>query len=258
MKRAEQLRPHADIYTLPLSQLSIEHGTGGLEARLQHALAQLGLADNQLIQQSLGLGLELHREDARTYEPYNNHLLRVTLRLIEELGVVDLATIAAAPLHDSVEDHPEELIRRFLGIEVPGDPHRLREFGYKALVSFATQYHTSEVAGIVLAVSNPILEPGDDKNKAYIEHTSRLALRGTPKSEALKVADFTDNVEAHEGLEESQKRSGLDRKQIGVYGLHVAGLTRPDSLVVGLAREKAVETLSRRRSQALERLGRVA
>lgn len=52
---------------------------------------------------------QLHAGDQRQSEPYINHPLRVAIRIMSHYGVRDPDVVAAALLHDSVEDHAAEL-----------------------------------------------------------------------------------------------------------------------------------------------------
>lgn len=255
MSHPEQGSSKLDIYTMPLTQVSIEHGTEGLYARLQHALGNAGLADSEMIQASLRLGLELHQDDRRTYEPYNNHLLRVTLRLLEELRIADEVTLAAAPLHDSIEDHAVELIRRLLDTQsVPVDPYSRRFMGHQALRLFAGQFDAPDIADIVLEVSASPRQPNVSKIQAYLGYTATIMGSGDPRAMALKHGDFIDNTDSPAGAEDTQKRAYLDKKQIGAYPLHIAGLEREDSLVTGDTREEILAVLRRLEAGALARI----
>lgn len=236
------------VYSENLDDIGREYGLEGLMVRFAHALGRVGLAENELIQTTLALGVDLHEGDKRTHEPYIYHPVRVGIRLIEELGVTDPVTIAAAPVHDVVEDHPEELARLEFD-DVPDEPHLQRRLAHSALALIASE----DVADVVLEVSNPILGPDDEKIATYIEHTARLVVYGSPRAAALKLADFIDNSGMAIG-EDPGKRSRLDRKQGPVYGMHVASLSRPDSLVPLDAKPGVVMALSHRHLHALGRL----
>lgn len=216
--------------------------------RFNRALGKAGLADSEIIRTTLALGVDLHAEDKRTYEPYANHVVRVGIRLIEQLGVTDEVTVAAAPVHDAIEDHARELAGMRYD-DVPDEVHLQRQLAYNALALIASE----EVADVTLEVSNPLLEVGDSKTEVYARHTARLVVFGSPRSAALKLADFLDNSDHVQG-EDPDKRTRLDRKQEPVYGLHVAGLARADSLVPPERKHDAYAALSRRHLHALGRL----
>ncbi len=249
------LRNIADITELPLAHVAPEFGTPGLEHRLQLALGSVGLRDNDLIQASTVLGLELHQHDRRTYEPYNNHLLRVALRLIEELGIVDPETIAAAPVHDGIEDHPQLLVVRYLDRIPPADPRTLHALGREALGVFASRHEADSLADIVFDVSTPPAHSRETKQAEYIDFVTKLMTEGDARSRALKTADFLDNTDLSSGLEKTSKRRYLDRKQILLYRAVIRAMEQDDSLIVGEARDTTTDLLLRRRAATVNRLG---
>jgi (p)ppGpp synthase/HD superfamily hydrolase len=236
------------VYSENLENVGREYGLEGLMMRFAHALGRVGLAENELIQTTLALGVDLHEGDRRTHEPYIYHPVRVGIRLIEELGVTDAVTIASAPVHDTIEDHPDELAKLEFD-DVADEPHLQRQLAHSALALIASE----EVADVVLEVSNPIIDPGDDKIEVYAVHTARLVVYGSPRATVLKLADFLDNSGDAEG-EDPQKRTKLDRKQRLVYGMHAAALARTDSLVPPEAKPGALIALSHRHLRALGRL----
>lgn len=249
-----ELVSSTDVETMPLVRVSIEHGTEGLLQRLQTNLARVGLADNEHIQASLALGLDLHSGDRRTYEPFSGHLLRTTIRLIEQLGITDPAVIAAGPLHDSIEDHPDELIRRFLDTPVPVDRPAQRPLAREALLRFSEALETPQTVDIVWDVSTPLRPEKTPKIPWYLQHTHNVVLLGSPESSAEKTADFTDNVDTPVELEDPNKRGFLDEKQIGAYAIHIAGLKREDSIVPPEFRDQTIELLKQKEAEARARL----
>ena len=249
-----ELVPNSDVETMPLVRVSIEHGTEGLLQRLQADLGRVGLADNELIRDSLALGLDLHSSDKRSYEPYSGHLLRTPIRLIEDFGITDPEMIAAEPLHDTIEDHAEELIRRFLNVPVPVDPKERRVLARQALQIFADKYGAKDLSRIVWDVSTPVRPSNVPKIPHYLGHTAHTVVFGDPKSSAAKTVDFTDNVDTPIDMEKPEKRAYLDAKQIGAYALHIAGLQREDGIVPPEFRDRMVELLKQKKAEARARL----
>jgi (p)ppGpp synthase/HD superfamily hydrolase len=232
-----------------LEELCRRHELGQFTTPLARELGRVGLEGNGMIQRALTLGFDFHANDRRTHEPYNYHLARVTLRLLTDLNVSNPTVVTSAPLHDIIEDHSRELaLLRFDSIPL-SDEHSQRRMAHVVL----SKLFSLRVADTVREVSNPILMPNADKVTAYHEYMDRLIQYCTPEAVALKLADFMDNCEAVSG-ERPQKRHKLDMKQIGIYGLHMAGLNREDHLVVGEARALALELLNSRHEQALVRL----
>jgi hypothetical protein len=232
---------------LSLGKLTEQYGTIGLYTRLIDTLEQTGLGDNELVQISLQLGLALHANDTRTNGHYNDHLMRVTLRMLEDFNIRDPNLIAAGPLHDTFEDHPRDLILALTG-EAINDKETALSIGHQALASITNE----EVADIVWAVTNPLVEPGGNKLERYAEHTTQLVFR-KPKPRVLKLADFSDNaVGNHATIGEKQRK--LDEKYIRMYRIHKLGLFLPDSLIKGKERTQALHLLSKGHARALGRI----
>lgn len=214
-----------DTHITETTRIDFEHEyeeTEQLKELLYTAIGRIGLVGSQLelVQKSAVLALDLHQEDRRSYEPYVNHLLRVALRLIE-FGVKDSNTIAAALLHDSLEDHPDGLIQKVPGEEVPYDEAGARTLGHRALQALTNE----KVAEIVRELSNPILQGNEDKNAAYAAHMRHLTEHASLEALEVKISDFIDNTDAH-GQENPTKRRALDYKQGNIYDIVLAALPR--------------------------------
>jgi hypothetical protein len=172
----------ADSYllSLPLHAITEVYGEEGLRRRFQAEIAKFPVADRETLERALVLASDLHRDDRRVREPYLNHLLRTTIRIICYYHVTDVDVLTAAMLHDSVEDHPEELADGR-----PGDAVRA------AALALAEQFNP-RVAELVAAVTNPVYAPDRDRNEQYREHVAD-SLDGNPWARVIKVSDFTDN-----------------------------------------------------------------
>lgn len=172
--------PDADqriIAVMPLHAITALHGEQGLRARLEIEIARVdGAASQRKVREALDLAGRLHAADRRQHEPYLNHLLRVALRIICHYDVRDTDITCAALLHDSVEDHADDLAAN-------GRP------GAFAILaaSFGPQ-----VASLVEAVTNPDYAPGEDKDEQYRAHVT-ASLIGNPPARVIKMSDFTDN-----------------------------------------------------------------
>ena len=105
MTTAERRLPAA----MPLHAITTLHGEAGLQERFAIEIASFPDDDRRRAAQALELATRLHASDRRQREPYANHLLRVTIRVITYYGVRDTDVICAALLHDAVEDHTTEL-----------------------------------------------------------------------------------------------------------------------------------------------------
>jgi hypothetical protein len=168
------------VMTMPLHAITEMYGEVGLRQRFALEIEKFDRSDRARLEQALGLAAELHRLDRRSREPYLNHVLRTTIRIITYYEVTDIDVIAAALLHDAVEDHPDELAG-----ERPGDSTE------GALAVLAERFN-SRVAELVRAVTNPPYEPGRDRFEQYRDHVAE-SLDANPWARVIKVSDFTDN-----------------------------------------------------------------
>jgi (p)ppGpp synthase/HD superfamily hydrolase len=168
------------VMTMPLHAITEMYGEVGLRQRFALEIQKFDRADRQVLEQALDLAAELHRLDRRSREPYLNHVLRTAIRIITYYDVTDVDVIAAALLHDAVEDHP---------LELAGD--RLGDRTEAALAALAERFNP-RVAELVRAVTNPPREPGLDRYEQYRAHVAE-ALEASPWARVIKVSDFTDN-----------------------------------------------------------------
>jgi (p)ppGpp synthase/HD superfamily hydrolase len=163
------------LRTMPLHAITEVHGEQGLRDRFALEIADLPAADRELLERALALAAQLHRDDRRIREPYLNHLLRVAIRILHYYRVSDVDVLAAALLHDSVEDHADGL---------GGDRA-------SALATLASRF-SPRVADLVAAVTNPDYEPDRDEHEQYREHVA-ASLAANPWARVIKLSDFTDN-----------------------------------------------------------------
>jgi (p)ppGpp synthase/HD superfamily hydrolase len=174
------------VMSMPLHAITEMYGEVGLRQRFALELETFDRAQRVRLDEALGLAAELHRLDRRSREPYLNHLLRTTIRIITYYEVTDDDVLVAALLHDAVEDHAEELAGARLGDPVyAGDPTGA------ALAELAERFNP-RVAQLVRAVTNPPREPGRDRYEQYREHVA-ASLEANPWARVIKVSDFTDN-----------------------------------------------------------------
>jgi hypothetical protein len=165
------------LAAMPLHAITALHGEAGLRERLTIEIADFGDEDRLRIGRALDLAARLHAADRRQREPYLNHLLRVTIRILSHYRVRDADIACAALLHDAVEDHAAGL--------APGGGQR------EALAAIAAQFG-DRTAELVAAVTNPEYEPGRDTRQQYREHVA-ASLDTSPWARVIKISDFTDN-----------------------------------------------------------------
>src|SRR5262249_30791142 len=130
----------------------------------------------------------LHRDDRRTREPYLNHPLRTTIRIICYYHVRDVDVLVAALLHDAVEDHPDMLA----GPAAAGDGTLNAAALTEAALAELAPRSPPRVAELVRAATNPAHGPGRDRFEQYREHVAE-SLEANPWARVIKVSDFTDN-----------------------------------------------------------------
>jgi HD domain len=159
-------------------QITSVHGEAGLRERLAMEIAQFPAADRGGAQDALALASRLHAADRRQREPYVNHLLRVTIRILSYYRVTDPDVACAALLHDAVEDHAADIAP---------------DGGRQAALAVLAGRFGARAAALVAAVTNPVWEPGRDEHEQYREHV--LAnLAASPWARVIKASDFTDNA----------------------------------------------------------------
>ena len=162
---------------MPLHAITALHGEVGLRERFEIETASFPDPERDCMGQELDLASRLHADDRRQREPYVNHLLRVTTRIVSHYGIRDPDVICAALLHDAVEDHAADLVA---------------EGGHQAALLVLAAQFGNRVAEFVAAVTNPEPDPGRDRHEQYREHVA-ASLEGSPWARVIKASDFTDN-----------------------------------------------------------------
>src|SRR5260370_7048825 len=90
---------------MPLHAITSVHSEAGLRERLLMEIAAFPAADRGRAADALALASRLHAADRRQREPYANHLLRVTIRILTHYRVADPDVACAPLLPHAVEDH---------------------------------------------------------------------------------------------------------------------------------------------------------
>jgi guanosine-3',5'-bis(diphosphate) 3'-pyrophosphohydrolase len=124
--------------------------------------------DVGLILRAVAFAAEKHknqrRKDAEA-TPYINHPIALANVLKQEGGVDDVAVLAAAILHDTIEDT-------------------------QTTVDELRQQFGDEITGIVLEVTDDKLLPKAERKRLQIEH----AAHASPKAKLVKLADKICNL----------------------------------------------------------------
>lgn len=173
----------AQLRVMPLHAITEIHGTTGLRQRLTLELDRLPADARRVVADAAGWATQLHAGQRRTREPYLNHLLRVTLRILCYYRITDPAVLAAAMLHDAVEDQPWAMTGLPTG---HGPPPRA------TALAALTDRHGPRVTRLVAAVTNPEYDTGADRTRQYLDHLA-TALTDEPWARVIKLSDFTDN-----------------------------------------------------------------
>ena len=166
------------LAAMPLHAITSVHGQAGLRERLLIETERVPAADRDRARDALALAGQLHAPDRRQREPYANHLLRVTIRILSHYRVTDPDVACAALLHDAVEDHAETIT-----------PAGTRHDAFALLAARFGQ----RTADLVAAVTNPVYQPGRDVHEQYREHVL-ASLRASPWARVIKASDYTDNA----------------------------------------------------------------
>jgi (p)ppGpp synthase/HD superfamily hydrolase len=203
------------LLMLPLSGTTHLLGEAGLLQRFELETASFGVEGQTLTNQAVGIASHLFANDRYKGMPYMTHLLRVAIRLTRDYGVEDPEIIAAALLHDTIEDHGDELVQMVGELDLTP-------------VCALTTLVGKRVADLVQALSN---EP-TSKELSDVEKRLRYRL-GVEKKLALgfdvfliKLSDFTDNaIGLHWGEDDSKTRK-VAMKYLPLFPVFVSFVER--------------------------------
>ena len=175
----------ATLLGMPMHAVTAVYGTEGLRARFLYEIEVFDADQQDMLRRAERIASRLHADDHRVREPYINHPLRVTIRVLHHYRVRDVDVIAAALLHDAVEDHPQEIA------DYASDDERVADTTAAAVVVLARAF-TTRVANLIQAVTNPTYDTSRDKHEQYREHVT-ASLERSPWARVIKLSDFTDN-----------------------------------------------------------------
>jgi predicted HD phosphohydrolase len=216
------------LATMPLHAITATYGEDGLRERFAAEIAGFAEPERRRLADALALASRLHADDRRQSEPYINHPLRVAIRIMSHYGIRDPDVVAAALLHDVVEDHAAEL--------APGGTTEA------ALAVLAGRFGP-RVAELVAAVTNPEYDPGRDRHVQYREHVA-ASLDRSPWARVIKASDFTDNGA---GLlyTTGPKVPDLAAKYAQLVPVLRELISRPDTPLDLTARQRVLDQLDR-------------
>jgi hypothetical protein len=167
---------------MPLHAVTEVYGEPGLRRRLDVELDRLPVHHRGAVADAARWAADLHAGQRRTREPYLNHVVRVTLRMLCHYRVTDPDVLVAGLLHDAVEDQSWAIT----GIKRHGPPPATQ-----ALHVITSRYNT-RVARLVAAVTTPTRPTGTERIRHYTSHLT-VALDAEPWARVIKLSDFTDN-----------------------------------------------------------------
>lgn len=173
----------------------------------------------------------LHADDRRSPGPYIAHPARIANRIVTHFGVRDPELVAAALLHDTVEDHATELAE--LAGVVSEDPHKTREAALEVLQDIFGE----RVARTVSLVTNPIYDGApEDKNQFYFDHVKEAIQ--DPDALVIKLSDFVDNAVGLHHTENANLIRKLSRKYDPLYPVFEEALEEEHPQIDGASRAR--------------------
>ncbi len=184
--------------------------------------------EQNLILQAMQLACQLHAAQiTRGDGPYNNHLLRVALKLVRDFQVYDAELICAALLHDSVEDQVPALAAKFSPEQVHSQSTDGLTDDTKAL-AFIQSLFGKRVAQVVGDLTNPKANfvSMEQKHDIYIEHLKQIIINAD--NFRVKLADFFDNALRLDHVQTTARLLRMAHKYGPAYQIMIARLDIAD------------------------------
>lgn len=148
------------------------------------------IEEKLFISSAYSLASSLHEKDRHKERAYKFHLLRVANRVTGYLHVADAEIVAAALLHDSVEDHAEEIVA-WAGLE----PSRNKQELQRQALAVLSDKFSARTADIVSYVTNP---PNNgeqlSRSEGLLKYREKVYQATRPiEGWIVKFADWCDN-----------------------------------------------------------------
>lgn len=153
---------------------------------LASALSKFSAGDTDKLRATCNYAIALHVNQLPrpSGESYDNHIIRVAARLVNDFGIVDKDLFIAALLHDSVEDQLDKLV---------GHDGSSRSEAYQIL----SQTYSPRVSHIIQGLSNSeeynATDDRDKRNELYIQHVIDECEKSDDCA-IVKLSDFFDNA----------------------------------------------------------------
>ncbi len=214
------------LEALPLSGLTHTRGVDGLARRFLLTVEGLPADDQALCHRSLLLALHLHRHDLYKGLPYACHLLRVAVRLARDYGVGDGRLLSAAVLHDSIEDHADDLVALAarLSAAAGADAGAAVDAAGGGPIPAAAALAVlidEQVAGVVAGLTNqppPTSADADERRQLYADDVE-AKIAGSFEVFLVKLSDFTDNAVGLQWSDDPAKTAKVASKYLPVFDL---------------------------------------
>lgn len=224
---------------LTIKELGLKYKT---EEELFDMLMQAGETwrddEKDMVHAAYNLAAILHADDKHKDLPYIYHLLRNAARVTGYLHINDSEIVTAVILHDSVEDHPDDILtvsmfgqsQPPIDVPVPQDGVVKQQVALKTLEAL----FTARVAQLVAAVTNP--PASEAEGLSYEDWMDQYAQKvkkavETPGGWVVKFVDWEDNglgiVHTDEALS-PQKVRHFSRKYATVQPILEDRYRQPD------------------------------
>lgn len=197
-------------------------------------LKQLEPSAADTVREALTLAIQIHQTQGVRDDgvPFVQHPISVARRIAVEFHILDVNTLCAALLHDSVEDQAKALASC-----AAKEFETNREAREAALEVLNEQFGT-EVATAVKYLSNPLDtdkkarklrkqeggELSDIKNQLYLEHIEQIVAENQIAM-VVKLSDFCDNFTQIALIDDTERREELTAKYSPVRDLFVNSLS---------------------------------
>lgn len=174
-----------------------EKSVGQLRDMLLEGAIGWEAGDRLRLTEAIDLAQSLHEGDFHKDKPYVYHLLRVANRIRYYLGRNDSDLVVSAILHDSVEDHSDELVKSYRRRLNMGSTISTLSAVEKQQFALRELEHRfgARSAEIVAAVTNPPKEVRKAKNQSSLDSYSAKVQEAVSTADGwfVKFCDWADN-----------------------------------------------------------------
>ncbi len=183
------------LYLLSLEEITERWGEQGLREQFAFEAKRFSGEDSAFIDGALELATFLHDGEQRVREPYINHVLRVTLRILQDSEFADIDVIVAAILHDTVENHHNKLIQDENQESFDSPTYELEMLHAMALDILQSMFN-ERVARLVNILTNPPLDPAMPRGERHELYRANVLqkLASHPDARIIKACDVLDNT----------------------------------------------------------------